>query len=143
MEKRSIGTTTRGRAPLLLVLLFALAPLPALAQAPTVYGLELVPWSKKLEEDRYQSSRDWEGTLRYFREKLRGWKGVRWHREVNLPTVKYVHIQNTNPKAKWSGINIYELPGGRVRMYVLKRITPKAEPKAAERADDAAQPAFR
>lgn len=110
---------------LVVVLPLLAAPL-ASANAPKVYGLELVPWSRQLDDDRYQSSRDWEKTLKHFKDNLRGWRGVRWHREVNLPTVKYVHIENKNEKAEWEGINIYQLPGGKVRMFVLKR-QPKAE----------------
>lgn len=103
----------------------------ALANAPKVHGIDLIAWSKKIEEDRYQSPRSWDKTVEYFQKYFRGWKGVRWHREVNLPTIKYVHIENTSGKGAWAGINIYELPGGKVRVYVLKR-----EPKA-----DAAEPA--
>lgn len=98
----------------------------ALANAPKVHGIELLNWSKKIDEDRYQSPRNWDKTVEHFKKHFRGWRGVRWHREVNLPTIKYVHIENTNEKGEWAGINLYELPGGKVRMYVLKRL-PKAE----------------
>lgn len=123
---RPLRPVARGAAVVLLALTCSL---PALAESqPKVHGLELVPWSKKIESGRYQSSRDWEGTLKYFRDKLRGWKGIRWHREVNLPTVKYIHIQNLNPKARWSGVNLYQLPSGEVRMYVLRRVRPDEKP---------------
>lgn len=105
----------------------------ALANAPKVHGVDLVPWSKKIEEDRYQSPRSWDKTIEYFYKYFRGWKSVRWHREVNLPTIKYVHIENTNEKGAWSGINIYELPNGKVRIYVLKReAPPTTEPVAKQ-----------
>lgn len=110
----------------------------ALANAPKVHGIDLIAWSKKIEEDRYQSPRSWDKTIEYFQKYFRGWKGVRWHREVNLPTIKYVHIENTHEKGAWAGINIYELPGGKVRVYVLKR-EPKddAKNKPAAAATDA------
>jgi hypothetical protein len=129
---RGAGGVMGGVLKLLRSLLFVAWTLPLLAaplahaNAPKVYGLELLPWSKQLEDDRYMSSRDWEKTLKHFKDKLRGSHGVRWHREVNLPTVKYVHIENTNEKAEWEGINIYQLPNSQVRMYVLKR-QPKLE----------------
>lgn len=99
---------------------------PAFAESPKVHGLELVPWSKKLETDRYRSARDWEGTLKHFRDTFRGWRGIRWHREVNLPTVKYIHIENQNERSGWRGVNIYQLPNGQVRMYVLQRVVDDA-----------------
>lgn len=106
----------------------------ALANAPKVHGIDLIAWSKKIEEDRYQSPRSWDKTIEYFKKYFRGWRGVRWHREVNLPTIKYVHIENTHEKGAWAGINIYELPGGKVRVYVLKR-----EPKVEAAKPDAAK----
>lgn len=109
----------------------------ALANAPKVHGIELISWSKKIDEDRYQSPRNWDKTVDYFQKYFRGWRGVRWHREVNLPTIKYIHIENTHHKGEWAGINIYELPGGKVRVYVLKR-EPKVEPAGdAAKADKA------
>lgn len=101
----------------------------ALANSPKVHGIELIAWSKKIDEDRYESPRSWDKTIEYFQKYFRGWKGVRWHREVNLPAVKYIHIENTNDKGAWDGINIYELPNGKVRVYVLKR-QPEAAPAA-------------
>ena len=86
-----------------------------------VHGLELVPWSKKVDGDRYISGRDYEGSLKHFRDKFRGWKTIRWSREVSLPTVKYVHIENLSDNAAWQGVNIYQLRNGEVRLYVLPR----------------------
>ncbi|MFZ9887446.1 MAG: hypothetical protein ACO3JL_08075 [Myxococcota bacterium] len=92
----------------------------ARAETPKPYGVELLPWSKKLDDDRYQSPRDYGKTLEHFKKQFKGWKAVRFHAEVNLPAVKYVHIENSNPSAEWAGINVYEVEG-KVRMYVLKR----------------------
>lgn len=97
------------------------------ADEPTVHGLTLVPWSKKIGEDRYRSSRDWEGTLKYFRERYRGSSHVKWHREVNLPKVKFIHLQSLRDKWGWSGLNIYQLPNGEVRLYVLERLPAEAD----------------
>jgi hypothetical protein len=107
----------------------------AMATEPKVYGIELVPYSRQIDEDRYRSSRDWEGSMRHFKKKFAGWKYIRWHSVVNLPTVKYVFIENTYPKRQFDGINVYELPGGEVRMYILKH----PEPEQAAETEDTSQ----
>jgi hypothetical protein len=88
-----------------------------------------MPSARKVGEHRYQSDRNYEATLKFFREKFRGWKSVRWLREVSIPGVKYVHIENTNDTSGWDGLNIYQLPDGSVRVYVLERAkAPVAQP---------------
>ena len=104
----------------------ALTALPSFAQSrgPEEFGLDLVPGSRKLEGSRYASGRDYDGTLKYFREKYRAQKtAIRWSREVSLPTVKYVHIENTTDNGAWQGLNIYQLKSGEVRIFVLPRAT--------------------
>ena len=83
-------------------------------------GLELLPWSKKVADHRYESQRDYEGTVKFYKDKLKGQKQVRFYKEVSLPTVKYVHIENTSPTSGWSGINI-SVVNGRVRYFILDR----------------------
>ncbi len=127
---------THHRSPIVAVTVVSIALVAAtasLAQAQRnieVHGLELVPWSKKVDGDRYISGRDFEGSLKHFRDKFRGWKTIRWSREVSLPTVKYVHIENLSDNAPWQGVNIYQLRNGEVRLYVLPRQA-KAPPSAA------------
>lgn len=107
---------------------------PALAAgAPEELGLELVPYAKKIGERRYQSQRDYDGTIKFFRDKFKGWKTIRWMREVSLPAVKYIHLENTNDKSAWEGVNIYQLKSGEVRFYVLPRVvkTASADPAAS------------
>lgn len=122
-----VGVRYRRTHPLVLVgaILIALLGSVAHAETPKPYGVELLPWSKDLGEDRYQSPRDFGKTLEHFQKQFRGWKAIRFHTEVNLPAVKYVHIENTNPSAAWAGINVYEA-AGKVRIYVLKRQPPTA-----------------
>ena len=107
----------------ILALALLLAPALAHAEAPAVteLGLEVLPWSKKLGERRYESPRDFEGTVKFFRDKLKGAKTVKWTREVSLPAVKYVHLENVSDIGKWQGVNIYALPDGRVRFFFLER----------------------
>ncbi len=100
------------------------------ADTPAELGLDLIPWSKKIGDRRYESPRDYEGTIKFFKDKFKGWKNVKWTREVALPNVKYIHVENTSPDGKWQGVNIYEMPNGRVRYFVL------APPKK-EKAPDA------
>lgn len=107
------------KAVIVSVLLFSSAA--AAGDGPKVHGLELVPWSKEVEPDRYRSSRDFEKTKKHFRETLPR-SSVKWHREVNLPSVKYVHIENLAKNRTWDGVNVYLLPNGQVMMYVLKHL---------------------
>lgn len=91
------------------------------ARAVDDFGIELPPGARKVGEHRWQVDRNYEATLKFFREKFRGSKNVRWMREVSLPTVKYVHLQNANEASAWDGLNIYQMPDGSVRMYFLAR----------------------
>ena len=100
------------------------------ASGPEELGLELVPYAKKIGERRYQSQRDYDGTIKFFKDKFKGWKTVRWMREVSLPAVKYIHLESTNDKTAWEGVNIYQLKSGEVRFYVLPRAVKTAETTA-------------
>lgn len=122
-----LGRRALAKALGLFVVCLWLAPAHA-SNEPKVHGLTLVPWSKKIDEDRYRSGRDWEGTLKFFQERFRGSSNVKWHREVNLPKVKLIHLQSLRDTWQWSGLNIYQLPNGEVRLYVLKRL-PSSESK--------------
>jgi len=138
-----MSTTPRSRRMRLvraLFVAFALTGALAAHAADEVYGLEILPWAKKLDEEgRYQSPRDYEQTKKFFKDKFKGWKFIRWHAEVSLPSVKYVHVENTAPKRKWDGVNIYELPGGHVRIFVLPHVEPEV-PAPAKPTETAAKP---
>lgn len=93
------------------------------AEEIKAYGLTIVPWAAKVGDDRFRSPRDFKDTIKFYDKFFLGWKNVKKHREVNLPGVKYVHYENTNPEGKWAGFNVYQAgPQGEVRIYVLKRI---------------------
>lgn len=102
----------------------------AAAQSARVHGVDIVPWSKKMGDGRYRSGRDFAKTLKFFRDNFRGSKRVRWHAEVNLPQVKYKHLENLSKKRKWDGVNIYELPKGQVYIYVLEHVEAPETPAA-------------
>ncbi|MCP4500825.1 MAG: hypothetical protein GY822_12760 [Deltaproteobacteria bacterium] len=125
-QVRQLSTSWRGLGILLVAFLW-LPPGGALAASPKVNGLELVPWSKKIEENRYKSGRNYRATLKYFRKKFSHSKRHRWHAEVNVPSVKYKFLENLSKKRKWDGINIYELANGTVMMFVLPHREAKKE----------------
>ena len=93
--------------------------------APKVLGLELMPWSEKVDERRYKSTRNFEETIDYFRKKFKGSKQIEWRNTVSLVGVKYAHIENQNSDSLWVGANIYEIRGKGVFTYVLARSTAK------------------
>lgn len=116
---------------ILLVVLAGLAAPAAGADAPSSdLGLELVPWSRKVGDHRYESPRDYEGTIKFFKDKFKGYKTIKWSREVSLPSVKYIHFESTAPGSKWQGVNIYALPDGRVRYYLLAPVPKPPAPAA-------------
>ncbi|HEY4221658.1 MAG TPA: hypothetical protein VGO62_09950, partial [Myxococcota bacterium] len=100
-----------GRLLALAVALVSLGAGPAFAEEyPKDLGLDLMPWAKKIDEHRFESPRDYEGTVKFFRDKWKTSKPVRWSHEVSVPAVKYIHVESMVDSTKWSGINIYELP---------------------------------
>jgi hypothetical protein len=105
---------------------------PARADDNSDLGLELVPWSKKVGDHRYESPRDYEGTVKFFKDKFKGYKTIRWSREVSLPAVKYIHLDNLTTNAKWEGVNIYALPDGRVRYFLLEHEAQAPAPAPAK-----------
>jgi hypothetical protein len=120
------------RLACVLVLALGVSSSTALAAGgPQEFGLELMPSARKIGPQRYQSDRNYEATLKFFREKFRGSKNVRWMREVSVPGVKYVHLENDNPQSGWDGINITLQGDGAVTIYVLPRKQPGPAPSAA------------
>jgi hypothetical protein len=117
---------------LVLVLGCTLMALPSLAEAPKVHGLDLMNWAKKVDEGRYNSPRDFDETIRFFEKKFRGWKKIKQHPKISLVGVRYVYFENLNPKSEWEGFNVYEMPNGRTRIFVIPR---KATEQAAEKKD--------
>ena len=109
------------RTSLVLAVVALLSSSAGLAAGPDEFGLELMPSAKKIGAHRYQSDRNYDATVKFFREKFRGAKSVRWMREVSLPGVKYVHIENDNPQSRWDGVNISLMADGSVHVFVLER----------------------
>ena len=103
-----------------LVLAWLAAPTLSQAETRKIYGLELPPYAKELSKGRYSSNQSFPKTLKDFKRRLSR-KNTKWLEPVELMGVKYVHIRSTNFKTKWSGINVYELKGRKVRFYVIPR----------------------
>jgi hypothetical protein len=105
--------------------LFAvLAPAGAEAAA-RVHGVVLDDSAKKVGEDRFKSTEDWEKTVRFFRNAYGGKTGIVFRTIETPPKVKALHIENTLPKRQWEGINIYETAGD-IFIYVIKAETQPA-----------------
>jgi hypothetical protein len=124
-----IALTVRALAVAVAVVL--VAPAVQAAGGPQEFGLELMPMARKVGPQRYQSDRNYDATVKFFREKFRGSKHVRWMRAVSLPGVKYVHLENSNPESGWDGLNIALQPDGTVTLYVLPRQQAPAPAPAA------------
>ncbi|MBI5493470.1 MAG: hypothetical protein HY904_00490 [Deltaproteobacteria bacterium] len=78
---------------------------------------------KENPECRFVSSMNWDETLKALDKGLPS-SQIRSHREVNIPAAKYRHIESTNTKTAWEGINVYQLggdPSAEIRIFVIPR----------------------
>jgi hypothetical protein len=99
-----------------LVAFLALVPGLALAEVK-VAGALLPDGAVKVAENRYRVPRDYEETLKFFRQTY----GARYTRRpiADQPGVKAVHIENPDARpGQWEGLNVYELKG-ETRVFVL------------------------
>lgn len=128
MHPRARHKERMRRASQALAVVALLSSSAAVAGAPEEFGFTLMPSARKIGAHRYQSDRNYDATLKFFREKFRPFKAVRWMREVSLPGVKYVHIENDNPQSGWDGINVSQMPDGSVHVFILERARPATPP---------------
>jgi hypothetical protein len=96
------------------IALLALLALPAAAE--TVLGAQLPDEARKVAELRYRTSKDWDDTMKYFKNVYPREKFPR-RDIVNQPGVRAVHIQNPSGKG-WEGLNIYQA-NDEIRIYVV------------------------
>ena len=97
-----------------LVVAVALFALPAFAE--NVLGAQLPDEARKVAELRYRTSKDWDDTLKYFKNVYPKDKYPR-RDIIAQPGIRAVHI--TNPGGKgWEGLNIYQA-NEEVRIYVV------------------------
>lgn len=101
---------------------------------PACLGVNLPAGLKKVSVDekadcRFSTSMGWEEARKAL-DKTVPTAQSRWHREVNIPAAKYIHIESTNPKSAWEGINMYQVGGDaspEIRVFVIPRPV-QAEP---------------
>ena len=99
-------------------------------------GLTLPSSAKKLGSDpkecRFEANMNWDETVKFFDRGLPSAQ-TRWYREVNIPAAKYRHVESTNPKTAWEGLNIYQLGGdasGDTKLYVIPRVDETKQKKS-------------
>jgi hypothetical protein len=97
------------------------AAAPSAASAARLHGAVIDDTAKKVGEDRFKSTEDWEKTIRFFRSVYGGKPGIVWRVIDTPPKVRALHIENTSPKRTWEGINIYET-GGEIFIFVIKAV---------------------
>lgn len=83
-----------------------------------VLGVVLPGGSVKVDTDRYRMPQTYEEALKFYKQFLPpakyGRKAIR-----NQAGVRAVHIDNPAGKSEWDGLNLYELPGGEVRLFII------------------------
>jgi hypothetical protein len=84
-----------------------------------VSGATVDDESRKVGENRFRSTQDWEKTLRFYRSAYGGKPGYVWHSIETPPKVKAIHIENTHDNRQLEGINIYET-SGEIFVFVIK-----------------------
>ena len=96
------------------------AAVPALAKEPPpvpYHGAPLIPWAKKVDEHRFRSPRDYDGTIEYYLKTVI-WPGQAEKIDIcNNTEVRAVHLRNRR-KGRWEGLNVYEVKGT-TYIYVL------------------------
>ncbi|MEE2902853.1 MAG: hypothetical protein VYC39_11005 [Myxococcota bacterium] len=78
------------------------------ANADGAYGVVVPKGSRSMGKAQFRSSKDWDRTLRFFRQVFRSDKGIVFQLMKSPPSVKAYHIQNINRKRTWDSVNIYE-----------------------------------
>ena len=101
----------------------ALTPQLQAQQGPTPLGAPLPQWSREIGEHRFRAPSNWSQTQTWFNRNYNARQFPRI-RIVNQPGIKAIHLANRTGRGDWSGMNIYELENGEVRIFVLRRADP-------------------
>lgn len=94
---------------------------PSVAWAERVYGITLPPDARRIDEDRYRATQNYNRTIRYFSRLFGRSRGLIWQPIRGSAEVRGVHIINHRPGRQWDALNIYETDD-KVYIYV---VTPK------------------
>ena len=107
-------------------LLVAALATPGLARADKVYGALVLDEARRIAPGRYESRKDLDRTMRFFRSVYGRKDGYVIRRLSSVPGVKGFHIANLRRGRTWDGINVYEHKRD-VIIYVLKAAEAKDE----------------
>ncbi len=99
------------------------------ANAEVVNGAQLPESAQKVGENRYRTSEDFEGVLKYYKTV---YPPTTYPRKsvINQPGIKAVHIVNPSGK-NFEGLNIYEA-NDEVRIFVVLSNQPPPVKKKAD-----------
>jgi len=100
--------------------------------ADKTYGAPLIDKGMRLEEadsrgSRFVSTRNYNETVKFYKKLWRGYDLIEFRKIVNLPSVRAVHVMNSNPKSEWEGMNIYEHKG-ETKVFIIPRAKPTEKP---------------
>jgi hypothetical protein len=94
------------------VFVFSASPAAAKEAPPVPYhGAPLIPWAKKIGENRFRSPRDYDHTLEYYHKTVLASPYVVQEKIINTSGVRAVFLRNKKKGARWEGLNIYEYKG--------------------------------
>lgn len=74
--------------------------------------------ARKVGEDRYKASGDWESVMKHYKTALPADKYPR-RSIINQPGIKAIHLANPGNKGGWEGLNIYQV-NDEVRISVVR-----------------------
>lgn len=93
---------------MLFILLSMGSPNAQSKNADRPFGVYLPAGSKALGNNRFQSSKAYDETVKEIKQRLGNSKNIKPIREeINLPHVRAFSLQNTDSNAPFSAINIY------------------------------------
>jgi hypothetical protein len=78
----------------------------------------------ELAGHKFDCPRDFNDVVKHFRDEFKGRAQVRTGKEMSVAGTRYFHIDNLGDKGGWSGINVYQIRNGSVRITVLPKPTP-------------------
>lgn len=108
---------------------------PSAAEAVRVHGATVPDDARSLGGGRFQSTKDWDKTVSFFRSAHPNRAaGIVWRPLETNQKVSGFHIENTRRDRSWDGINVYQTEDGKIFISVLEakpevRGTPAATKK--------------
>jgi hypothetical protein len=104
----------------------AIAATPEAHAADAVsYGAPIIEKSIKIEDlahrgARFVSPRNYAETVKFYKKLWKGVETIEFRRIATPPQVRALHIENSNPRAAWAWMNIYENKG-ETRIFIFPR----------------------